>query len=795
MAKKSQQAGKHPDHGREVQGVLYVAIASFIFLCLYSYHPLDPSLNSPGSGQDIKNLGGIVGSYLADFLYVILGVGAFFLPGFLVVVALSLFIAKPLARFWLRAAAALVFAVLSAVLCQLVLGEVMIRESPFQAGGVVGWSISHFSVTYLGLIGTYLFVTTGMVLTLLWATQLSVARIVRAVVAGIHWLITQFFAGFKTVVVGIFSFIGRQCSSFKEALAEGWSSFAKWREKREPLVKKSDPEMDGLRALVKRGEKKPTEGRVIQLPKRETKTELKSGAGPTVQERKDKPLARKKGHNQLEMVSFRGAFELPQISYLDSPPQKNPRSIDEKSLRLNARVLDKKLQDFGVEGTVMAIRPGPVITLYEFEPAPGVKVNKIVNLADDLSVAMGGRSVRIVPHLPGKAAIGIELPNSEREMVVLRDIIAHPKFQKTESKLPLALGKDSEGDPMIADLAKMPHLLVAGATGAGKSVSINSMICSFLYKATPNDVRMILVDPKMLELSVYEGIPHLLLPVITEPKKAVQSLRWAVMEMEKRYRLMADAGIRDITAYNKKLERGELSPDKQIPFGRENLQHLERLPFIVIIIDELADIMMTSAKELEDGIVRLAQKARASGIHLILATQRPSVDVITGIIKANFPARISFKVSSRHDSRTILDRIGSERLLGSGDMLFLPPTSSDLKRVHGAFLTEIEIKRIVDHLKKQGKPVYRNEILETPIEEAASFGMEDDDESDELYDKAVGIVSQAGQASISMVQRHLRIGYNRAARLIEKMETEGVVGPADGSKPRQVLVRSHAEGT
>jgi S-DNA-T family DNA segregation ATPase FtsK/SpoIIIE len=436
-------------------------------------------------------------------------------------------------------------------------------------------------------------------------------------------------------------------------------------------------------------------------------------------------------------------------------------------------------------------------------------VSRIAGLSDDLSMALQALSIRIVAPIPGKGVVGIELPNREREMVSLREIFASEEFHRGKMKLPLALGKDITGAPLVTDLARMPHLLVAGATGSGKSVSINTMILSLLYTATPRDVRIIMVDPKMLELSVYEGIPHLLLPVVTNPKKAALALKWAVEEMGRRYRLMADKGVRNIDSYNKQLEREEKEEAENREKGTvvveevdelhegdaaaiqaflnkdEELEH-GHLPYIVVVVDELADLMMVAGREIEESIARLAQMARAAGIHLILATQRPSVDVITGLIKANFPARISFQVSSKIDSRTILDCNGAESLLGAGDMLFLPPGTAKLQRSHGAFVSDTEVQRVVEFLKKQGKPVYEKSILEMKASTEAEGG---DEELDERYDDAVALVAEVRQASISMIQRRLRIGYNRAARIIEKMEQEGIVGPSDGtSKPREVFI-------
>jgi S-DNA-T family DNA segregation ATPase FtsK/SpoIIIE len=495
--------------------------------------------------------------------------------------------------------------------------------------------------------------------------------------------------------------------------------------------------------------------------------------------------------------------------------ERKENRIKRENLIANSRTLEKKLSDFGVEGKVIEVKPGPVITMYELEPAPGVKINKITNLSDDLSLALRAPSIRIIAPIPGKGAVGIEIPNQEREPVRLRDVLDHATFRDSPYRLPIALGEDILGTPIIADLIRMPHLLIAGTTGSGKSVSLNAMICSILFKASPNDVKLLMIDPKRLELSGYEGIPHLLHPVVVDPKKASLVLRWAVEEMERRYRIIGEIGVKSVEAYNHlrsgKTAKQEPAPPAsdaeprgqeknaeepltaagaqakalaEAPALREPLP--ERLPYIIIIIDELADLMMVAQRTVEESLTRLAQMARAAGIHLILATQRPSVDVITGVIKANFPTRISFQVSSKVDSRTILDQMGAEKLLGAGDMLFLPPGSSRLIRIHGAYVSDAEIERIVDFVKKQGRPVYDESIVE--FEPEATEEKQDGD-GDEKYDLAVELVTDLGQASISLVQRYMKIGYNRAARIIERMEAEGIVGPSDGVKPRKVLAR------
>jgi len=464
----------------------------------------------------------------------------------------------------------------------------------------------------------------------------------------------------------------------------------------------------------------------------------------------------------------RGDWKLPPLSLLGKNQQIH-KKVDKELYYKISKQLEQKLKNFGVSGKVVGISPGPVVTTYEYAPAPGIKINKIVGLADDLALGLKVRSVRVVGSVPGKAALGVEIPNENREIVYIRDLIGSENYGKDSGKLTIALGMDVVGSLSTANLAKMPHLLIAGATGAGKSVGINTIIASILYNATPEEVRFLMVDPKRIELSGYEGIPHLLHPVVVDPKLASRALNWAVREMERRYKLLEESKVKSFDSYN------------------ENA--VEKLPYVVIVVDELADLMMVASKDVEAAIARLAQMARAAGMHLILATQRPSVDVLTGLIKANFPTRISFKVSSKIDSRTILDTSGAEHLLGAGDMLFLAPGTSRLKRIHGAYISEQETADIVEFWKKQGNSSYDETVIEQ-IEQDDNDGKgTGDEEYDERYDEAVALVTAAGQASISMVQRRLRVGYNRAARMIEQMEKEGVVGPADGAKPRQVIVR------
>lgn len=496
-----------------------------------------------------------------------------------------------------------------------------------------------------------------------------------------------------------------------------------------------------------------------------------------------------------------GAFELPSLSFLDYKESAEV-TVDRDKLRAMSIQLEETLENFGVKGKIVEIRPGPVITMFEFSPAPGVKLSKIANLADDLAMALAAISVRIIAPIPGKGVVGIEVPNDYRETVYLKELIASDEFLKTKARMPMALGKGTDGAPVVADMSAMPHLLVAGATGSGKSVAVNTMIVSLLFRFTPDECRLIMVDPKMLEFSVYEGIPHLMLPVVTDPKKAATALKWAVDEMESRYAMLAEFGVRNIASYNEKveqltkqcridMEQGLITSEaiKKLKVDEDGVPKFKTIPNIVIIIDEFADLMMVASKDVETCVARLAQKARAAGVHLILATQRPSVDVITGLIKANFPTRIALRVAQRTDSRTILDSNGAEHLLGRGDMLYLGPGKATHVRVHGAYVSEEEIERIVVFLKDQGEPQYDESLLNYSdgSEEEKPEDDVDPSEYDEHYDEAVRIVTTDRSASISMLQRKLRVGYNRAARMVELMEKEGIVGPAEGAKPRAIL--------
>ena len=719
---------------KEITGVISLALAAFMFLCLFSYNPHDPSLTHyVASKVEVANYGGLVGSYLSDGMLRIFGMTSYLVSVLLVLFSFKLFhggkfgmVFSPVFGF-----IGLVFAI-SALLAAKY-GTVSSSGVDFDAGGLLGKSslkVLHF---YLNQMGTDIVLVVILLISLMVTFDVSLVALVKRLAI----LLSSTLLRLKTfMVVGM----GR-----------------------------------------------------LRRKKAVTKHK-KTGVSRNIPVISDE-IGQKEEKKQNEQVSFEflhseGTFVLPSLDLLDKAEIRNTR-MKKESLIMNSRILEKKLADFGVEGSVTEVKPGPVITMYELEPASGVKINKITNLSDDLALALKARSVRIVAPIPGKAAIGIEIPNYERESVCLRDVLDSEEFLESKYQLPIVLGKNIAGRPVITDLARMPHLLIAGTTGSGKSVSLNAMICSILFKTAPDEVKFIMIDPKRLELSGYEGIPHLLNPVVTNPKEASQVLKWTVDEMERRYAAIADVGVKSIERYNRLVEKEQIAIKKQMSglsspvSGEKTATVPEKLPYIIVVIDELADLMMVAQRNVETSLARLAQMARAAGIHLILATQRPSVDVITGIIKANFPTRISFKVSSKVDSRTILDQLGAEKLLGAGDMLFMPPGTSKLMRIHGAFVSDKEIIKIVDFIKRQGSPLYDKSISSySPEREGAKTG----EEFDEKYDEAVELVTDLGQASISLVQRYMKIGYNRAARIVEKMEAEGVVGPSDGAKPRKVLV-------
>ncbi len=728
---------------QELLGVFWLAAGIFLLLALASFHNGDASFNVSPSGR-IHNLAGVVGSYLADLLFQSFGFAALMLPLGAFGLSWHYFACKQIRFRWLRIAAFLGLLLSLDGLIALRFGPASWFGEPIgEAGGLAGRLLANFLTSGLNTAGSLILLIVMLLVSLMLAARFSLILMLDRIL--IRW------------------------GAFMES-------------RRQQRAERKEATRIKLAHRVAASVTVPAE-RVAAAPAKPSPKRL------------DKPI-----QEAFDFIECTGNYQRPPLTLLNHE-EDGPVPVDREALATNARILEKKLKDFGVDGEVSEVKPGPVVTMYEFAPAPGVKVNKIAGLADDLAMALSAIAIRIVAPIPGRPVVGIEIPNKQRETVYLKEILTAEQFQKFGGRLPMALGKDIFGHTVVSDLAKMPHLLVAGATGSGKSVSVNTMILSLLYCSSPEDVRIILIDPKMLELSIYEGVPHLLLPVVTNPKKATLAFSWAVREMERRYRLMADKGVRDIDGYNKCLLKETKPPlpkpnesdpgDEEMPVEEivadgEVLEH-GHLPRIVVIVDELADLMMVAGREIEESIARLAQMARAAGIHLILATQRPSVDVITGLIKANLPTRISFKVFSRIDSRTILDQMGAENLLGMGDMLYLPPGTGALQRVHGAFVSEHEVKRVVDFLTKHGQPEYDASILEVPA--SSDGGAGGDEEYDEKWDEALAMVAETRQASISMLQRRLRVGYNRAARMIEKMEQEGIVGPSDGtSRPREVFI-------
>lgn len=677
---------------------------------------------SLASSAASANWGGAIGESVSWALLGSIGYASYVFPIILIVISVQ-FLMRRFASFRVVVPVSfLVFVLASSAFLSL-------AASNEAAGGAAGTFLSRMLTDLSGATGAAIFLSAVILITLLVATGISVVQIGGKVIPPTASL-------FKALMERV-----RQRDESDDEEDEGGADEVAAAPKKEP--KKEDRPQKTAAAIV--------------APKIHNKRQL------------EEP------QESFEFAAPKGNYQLPPLTLLDPVPRKSS-SVDDKALLENSKILEKKLLDFGVEGRVLEVRPGPVVTMYEFEPAAGVKVGRITNLSDDLALAMKAMSIRIIAPIPGKAVVGIEVPNQTRDTILLREMMECPLFAKSRSRVTLALGKDISGAPYVSDLARMPHLLVAGATGTGKSVAVNAMILSVLFKATPEDVRFLMVDPKMLELSAYEGIPHLLTPVITDPKKAANALRHIVAEMGRRYKMMAERGAKNIDKFNQMVEES----------GKEDEK---KLPVIVVIIDELADLMMTSGKDVEECLVRLSQMARASGIHLLIATQRPSVDVVTGLIKTNFPARIAFQLPSKTDSRTILDTGGAETLLGQGDMLFLPPGTSKLMRIHGAYVSEPEIKKVTDFWRSQGTPSYEEIITEDP--EPGLTGEEADlgEEFLRRYDEAVALAAQQEMISTSYIQRRFRIGYNTAARIIEKMEKEGVVGPAQGSRPREVLLR------
>ena len=729
---------------------LCAGLAVIFFLALASYHATDLAFSVSGDNQMVQNRMGPAGAWFADIAYLLFGAPAYLFPALVFLAGLLVFKGRNYrdrlsrsALLWRSGG----FILMLAASCGLATLHFLVPGLRETAGGIVGQLIGAGLEQILGLLGA------TVLLLVIWPAAVSLAT-------GVSWLAVMDKTG-----RGVLATIG--AAEIAVGRIQVWLAGRRAKQQRHQLVTRS--------------RSKPK----LNAPKIEPLFESVESSARLERER------------QVPLFEPPASSELPALALLDDPPLREG-GYSQESLAAMSRLVELKLADFGVEAEVVSVRPGPVVTRFELKPAPGVKVNQITNLSKDLARSLSTVSVRVVEIIPGKPYVGLEIPNEVRELVALGEIIKSRVYDDLSSPLTLALGKDIGGQPVVADLAKMPHLLIAGTTGSGKSVALNAMVLSLLYKASPEHVRLIMIDPKMLELSVYGGIPHLLAPVVTNMKEAANALRWCVAEMERRYALMAGLGVRHLTSYNRKVNRaldyGTPIPDSTFtaPEGSdEEPPALQPLPYIVVVIDELADMMMMVGKKVEELIARLAQKARASGIHMIIATQRPSVDVITGLIKANIPARMAFQVSAKVDSRTILDQMGAEQLLGHGDMLFLPPGTSTPTRIHGAFVSDNEVHSVVRDLRGTGTPAFIDEILSGPSGDVPGIDFMTmrtlDGEQDPLYDQAVRIVTQTRKASISSVQRRLKIGYNRAARMVETMEEAGIVGSLQTNGFREVL--------
>ena len=755
----------------ELFGVALFAAALFWLVALATYDPVDPVWFFSTEGQETPvNFAGRVGAFLAELSYQLLGFSGYLLPLVLIVLGWHYFWCRPVEGAYVRTVGLGLTLACTASFLTLAFSAFDTAERPFRAGGYLGGWLAGLLADYLNRTGSIILILTLLFLAVLLVTQVSFGQLLSRSIAGVV----------------------RSGAALRDALFAGWRNRRRERDRRRVAASRhrtgaptvSTPAPARAAPPPGRPGRARTRGRRSASPAPPRGD--RSASAPAIRAAQPDPPPATPPTPAPPPASDRHekAFTLPPLSLLD--PVRAKQQFDERELLDNARLLENKCQEFSVRGTVVQIHPGPVVTTYEFRPDPGVKYSRVTGLADDLCLAMQAESI-LIERLAGKSTVGIQIPNRVREQISLRQMIESLPYRESESRLALALGRRIHGEPIAGDLGTMPHLLIAGSTGTGKSVAMNAMLTSILYKATPDDVRFILIDPKRLELGMYKDIPHLLTPVVVEPKLAANALRWAVHEMEERYKQLAAEGVRNLEQYNRNV-RAQLADQAGREAGEPAADPDELpkpLPYIVLAIDELADLMMLAGREVEESIARLAQMARAVGIHLILATQRPSVDVITGLIKANLPARISFRVSSKVDSRTILDGNGAEQLLGRGDMLYLPPASSRLVRVHGPYISEQETARVCGFLRKQGRPAYDETITaEEKAAEAEAF------EKDDLYDEAARMVVAAGQASISYLQRRLHIGFSRAGRLVDMMEADGLVSAGTGGKAREVLVGS-----
>ena len=788
-------------------GIVLVLAGLFYLLALLTANGADPSLNR-ATDQAVANVMGAPGAVFADFLLQGLGLAALVPPAALLAWGVALLRDHLVRKAWLKLLLLPITSLLMAAAFAALPGT---GEWPWIAG--LGGLAGH--MVLVGSDGTG-----GLTALIGHAAGLDPALISRLL--ALCFLVLGLTALYFSLGIGIGGYVrfgrgvARMGRNMGEAIDRGRSGLGsgprsfKLSLPRFGRRQHAEDELEHPRREPRLGGETSERSRVaIEIPRHADRDERREHAEklvvtPSAKAKEKQKPAKSKDTRQAKLDLEESTFELPPVDILSLPTANLAvQRINEESLEKNARLLETVLDDFGVKGEIVKVRPGPVVTLYELEPAPGTKTSRVVSLADDVARSMSAVSVRIAV-VPGRSVIGIELPNREREVVAFRELIEDESYQGTQSRLALVLGKDIGGAPIVVDLARMPHLLIAGTTGSGKSVAINTMILSLLYRLTPEQCKFIMIDPKMLELSVYDGIPHLLSPVVTEPKKAIVALKWVVREMEHRYRAMSRLGVRNIDGFNQRLEQARAAgetltrrvqtgfdPESGQPIYEEEPFDLTALPFIVVVVDEMADLMLVAGKEIEAAIQRLAQMARAAGIHIIMATQRPSVDVITGTIKANFPTRISFHVTTKIDSRTILGEMGAEQLLGQGDMLYMA-NGGRITRVHGPFVSDREVESIVRFLKEQGEPAYVEEVTQDDEEGGGFDSLEGEPgggSGDELYDRAVAIVTREKKASVSFVQRHLQIGYNRAARIVERMEKEGVVSQANHVGKREVLAR------
>ena len=779
---------------KELICILLFFLIVLTCVSLFSYNIADPCVgnNFFTVPEQIHNAFGLFGAHFAGFFIFLFGMGAFWIPVVLGILSVWIIQARSFKIIYLTITGSFFLMICTGGMLFLFQDSYNLLDTTISSGGVIGTFLTSFLLKYANVTGCIIILTFFLIMGFILTTGISIIAL-------------GLFINQKTVA--LLQTMAQDFQEFVDYLKEKYGKIQQKREKRRQEEKKQidiTPAVSPVLSPVLSIEEQAASDvqitrdlQVVKLPEQILKQEKKetskklSGTGTSIEpaiveiEKEDSDF---KADVQFADIREQSQFALPKVSFLDEA--KNiEKNIDADLLKSKAKILENKLSDFNVSGEVVEILPGPVITTFEYRPASGIKISKISGLSDDLALALSAISIRIVAPIPGRDVVGIEIPNEERENVNLRDLITSKDYAVSKSLLTLGLGKDILGRAVVTKMDSMPHLLIAGATGTGKSVGLNAMIISLLYKATPDEIKMIMIDPKRIELSVYNDIPHLISPVVTDMKKATNALFWAVREMERRYELLEQAGLRNIVQYNNMvaLKNGKKSKDTE----EISENQFEKLPYIVVIVDELADLMMVASKDVEFALTRLAQMARAAGIHLIIATQRPSVDVLTGSIKANFPTRISFQVSSKVDARTIFDGGGSESLLGNGDMLFCPPGTGKLVRIQCAYISEDEIAKVTSFLKEQKPPDYIEDItIGKGDDEQKEF---DESDYDEKYDEAVALITKTRQASISFVQRRLRIGYNRAARLVEMMEYEGIVGPQIGSKPREILVRSYDE--